>query len=74
MTEASSGSGGISPRVWISLAITVVVILFIVLNRAETSISFIFFRATTPLWVALALAAVGGFLSGFLLSRRRYRS
>jgi len=50
------------------------VVLFIALNRDRTSISFILFSAETMLWVALTLAAVGGFVAGFLLGRNRYRT
>lgn len=58
---------------WIGAAIAVVLVIFIVMNRAETSISFIFLTATVPLWVALGLAAAGGFVAGFLFTRKRYR-
>ena len=34
----------------------------------------ILFDSTTSLWVALTIAAAAGFVAGFLLGRRRYRS
>lgn len=74
MSAQSPEKAGIPPRVWVGLAIGLLVVLFIALNRAETSISFIFFTAVTPLWVALSLAAAGGFVAGYLMGRRRYRS
>lgn len=74
MNEQSGEQSGIPVRGWVGLAIGLVVVLFIALNRAETSISFIFFRALTPLWVALSLAAAGGLVTGFLMGRKRYRS
>lgn len=43
------------------------------LERDERKISFIVFDSTTSLWVALALAAVAGSVSGFLFGRRHYR-
>jgi uncharacterized integral membrane protein len=52
------------------VVIALLVLLFIVLNRDPTRISFV---AKAPLWVALAVAAAGGFVAGFLLSRRRYK-
>ncbi len=74
MSAQSPEQAGIPPRVWVGLAIGLLVVLFIALNRAETSISFIFFTAVTPLWVALSLAAAGGFVVGYLMGRKRYRS
>jgi uncharacterized integral membrane protein len=59
--------------VWVGAAIALVVALFIVLNRNRTEISFIFFRAEAALWVALTLAGAGGFLAGYLVSRRRFK-
>lgn len=74
MSERPAGSGGIPPRVWVGLAIALVVALFIALNRQETSISFIVLQATAPLWVALALAGLGGLVAGLMIGRRRHRS
>lgn len=73
MNEQSGEQSGIPLRVWVGLGVALLVVLFIALNRAETSISFIFFRAVTPLWVALSLTAAGGFATGFLMGRKRYR-
>jgi uncharacterized integral membrane protein len=53
--------------------IGIVIVLFIVLNRDRTNVSFIVFSHQTSLWVALTVAAAGGFLAGYLVSRRRYR-
>jgi hypothetical protein len=50
------------------------VVTFIAMSRDRTSISFILFTAETLLWVAPTLAAVGGFVAGFLLGRKRYRT
>jgi uncharacterized integral membrane protein len=73
MNEQSGEQSGIPARVWVGLAIGLIVVLFIALNRDETSISFILFTALTPLWVALSIAAAGGFVTGFLMGRKRYR-
>jgi uncharacterized integral membrane protein len=56
------------------VVLALLVVLFIVLNRDETEVSFIAFSARTDLWTALALAAAGGFVAGFLLGRQRYRT
>src|SRR5664280_1646550 len=63
-------SPGVSLRTIAAVVIALLVLLFIVLNRDPTRISFV---AKAPLWVALAVAAAGGFVAGFLLSRRRYK-
>ena len=54
--------------------ITLIVVIFISANRGDTSISFLVFTARAALWVALTLAASGGFLAGFLTGRRRYKT
>jgi uncharacterized integral membrane protein len=63
----------ISPRTVVAGVVTVLLVLFVVLNRDSTEVSFIFFSAETNLWVALAIAGVAGGVAGFLLGRRLYR-
>jgi uncharacterized integral membrane protein len=65
---------GLSHRTIGGIVVAALVVLFIVLNRDETKISFVLFEWQTSLWVALTFAAVGGFLAGFLIGRHRYRS
>jgi uncharacterized integral membrane protein len=65
--------GGLGYRAIGGGVVAAVVLLFIVLNRDETEISFIVFSARTALWLALSVAAAGGFVAGFLLGRQRYR-
>ena len=72
-TPSESGVAGLSYRTLAGVALLVLVVVFIALNRDETEISFIVFTATTSLWVALALTAAAGFVAGFLIGRRRYR-
>lgn len=55
------------------IVVAALVVLFIVLNRDETEISFIVFSAETALWLALSVAAAGGFAAGFLIGRQVYR-
>lgn len=72
MTEGPTGQDRtISARTWIGLLIGAVVIIFIAANQDETSISFLFVDAVIPLWLALSLAGIGGFMAGFLFRRRR---
>ncbi len=76
MTQGNAERGrtaGVSPRTIAGIAVAVLIVLFIVLNRDKTDISFIVFTAETALWIALTLAAAGGFVAGFLIGRRRYR-
>jgi uncharacterized integral membrane protein len=72
--RARRGLGGLSYRYVVGAVIAILVVTFIAMNRDRTSISFILFNAETVLWVALTLAAVGGFVAGFLLGRQRYRT
>ena len=69
-----TGIGGLSYRTIAGIAIAALVVLFIALNRDETEISFIVFDAQTALWIALTVAAAGGFVAGFLIGRQRYRA
>jgi len=68
-----SARRGPSNRTVGGIVIAVLIVIFIVSNRDRTDISFIVFTARTALWVALAVAALGGFIAGFLVSRKRYR-
>ena len=78
MTQ-SAGSGapakrGLSGRAIGGIVVAALVVVFIAINRDQTSVSFIFFTAEVALWVALAIAAAGGFIAGFLIGRKRYKS
>ena len=63
-------SGGISTRTVLAIVIGIVALLFIVLNRDHTEISFILFSASAPLWLALGMVAACGFAAGYFLARR----
>ena len=72
-TSRQAGIGSLSYRTIAGLVIAVLIVIFIALNRDETDISFIVFDAQTALWIALTVAAAGGFVAGFLIGRHRYR-
>ena len=72
--SARAGIGDLSYRTIAGIAIVALVVLFIVLNRDKTDISFIVFTADTALWIALTVAAAAGFVAGFPLGRRHYKS
>jgi len=77
MTQPA-GSGapakrGLSGRAIGGIVVAALVVVFIAINRDQTSVSFIFFTADVALWVALAIAAAGGFIAGFLIGRKRYK-
>jgi uncharacterized integral membrane protein len=69
----SGGIGGVSYRALAGGVLALLLLLFLVLNRDQTRVSFVIFDAQTDLWLALLIAAGGGFVAGFLMSRARYR-
>jgi uncharacterized integral membrane protein len=67
------------PRLWVSLGVLILLvaylIAFVVGNSEETSINFVFGKATTSLIWVILLSALAGLIGGVLLSqlhRRRY--
>jgi uncharacterized integral membrane protein len=71
--SSQPGIGGLSYRTIAGLVVALLIVVFIAMNRDETEISFIVFSTQTALWVALTVAAAGGFVAGFLIGRHRYR-
>ncbi len=67
-------SGRLSGRAIGGIVIAALVVIFIVINREQVSVSFVFFTTTMALWIALAIAAVGGLFAGFLIGRKRYKA
>jgi uncharacterized integral membrane protein len=71
MTDRNQSNDGISPRFWIGILIVVLIGVFIALNREQANVSLVFANVTMPLWVALTISAVLGFVAGWLIGRRR---
>lgn len=70
----SSRPRGPGARTIFGFIVAALVVVFIAINRDDTEISFIFFSAQTSLWIALAVAAAGGYLAGVLSGRKWYRT
>ncbi len=71
MTDKSPNERGVSPRVWIGVVIVILVAVFIASNTEDANVSLLFVDMTMSLWVSLTIAAVLGFVAGWLIGRRR---
>jgi uncharacterized integral membrane protein len=61
---------GSSTTRWVVLAVVAVLIVFFVLqNRDEANVDFLFWDAELRLWVALLFATALGFLAGIIVGR-----
>ena len=78
MSERNGGdrerSSVLGARAITGIVVVLLLFVFLAVNRDDTEVSFIFFTTTTALWAALGVAAVGGFLAGFVMGRSRYRT
>ena len=74
MTQGSSnGSGG---NGWLigSGALLVLLLIFIIQNRADVTFKYLFWSFSLPLWLGLLITAVAAFVVGqFALMWRRHR-
>lgn len=76
MTNNAQGSSFVQSALslvkkhWFPLAVAIIAIAFISLNRIEAEVNFLFFRVTVALWLALSVAAVLGLLVGLFLRRK----
>lgn len=62
-----------TPRQVAGLVLLILAVVFILQNRRRTVIRFIVPEATAPVWLALLISALLGFLVGALLVSRRHR-
>jgi drug/metabolite transporter (DMT)-like permease len=76
--EVPGGAGGEgfrpSGRQILGGVVAVVLIVFIAVNSESTEVSFVFFTATMPLWIVLAVTAVLGIGIGMVLGTRRTKA
>lgn len=56
---------------WLALTLLVVAVVFVLQNRGDTRVEFLFFNLTAPLWLTLGATLVAGALIGWGLARRR---
>ncbi len=76
MTEHQHAQGSgfpFTPRQVVGLVILILAVVFILQNRRQTLVRFVVPEATAPLWLALLISAVLGFVVGALLVARRHR-
>lgn len=62
-----------NPRQIVGGVVAVVLVAFVIANGDQQEISFLFWEATVPLWLALGLSALLGLAVGFLLGGRRQK-
>lgn len=67
----TSGGGGQSWRLWVSIGAIILAAIFILQNSQEVKVDFLFTTFTAPLIFALLLAALLGFVIGLALPRFR---
>jgi drug/metabolite transporter (DMT)-like permease len=72
-SHSAGGDEGFHPtrRQIIGGTVAVVLLVFIAVNNETTDVSFVFFEASLPLWVVLAVTAVLALGVGMLLGSRR---
>lgn len=60
-----------SPRTWFGILIAVLAFAFIVQNRQRVGIDLLMFTVQTPLWIALTGVFLAGFVTCWLIARKR---
>jgi uncharacterized integral membrane protein len=60
-------------RLVVVLAIVTALVLVAVDNRDDVRVGYVFGDTEAPIWIVLALAAVGGVMIGWLLRHRPHR-
>jgi uncharacterized integral membrane protein len=66
---ANEGRDRPSTKVILAIVLAVVLLIFIVQNNGKGRIDFLFWNIQTRVWVALTIAAVLGFVAGYLIGK-----
>lgn len=73
MSEQVQSGFRLTPRWIVGISIAIASLIFVFSNRAETSLRFLWLELSAPTWVFLVILFAGGFLSGWLIARSRYK-
>ena len=58
---------------WQAIVLTIVVVVFIVQNRHDTKITFLWMDLTSPMWLTLTAVTLLGVVIGIFVNRRTGR-
>ncbi|WP_199256966.1 LapA family protein [Tomitella fengzijianii] len=73
VSDRSSFLSRLSFTQWIAVVLAILAIIFVLMNRDTTSISFFGVTVSAPLWLTLILVFAVGWLTGVLTMRKRRR-
>jgi len=71
--QDNSGGVSLSPKAIGGIVIGVVALIFIFSNTGEIPLKFLWIEIAAPAWLMLLILFAGGFVTGLLFGRRRYR-
>lgn len=71
-SESSSFLSPLSFAQWLALALSILALVFILMNRDATSINFFGATVSAPLWLTLILVFAVGWLTGLFTMRKRH--
>lgn len=78
MSTAKSSSRNllarVSPGNWVALILTILLVVFVLQNRADTSINLFWMHVSAPMWFTLLAVFVVGWVVGVLTNRRRAKA
>ncbi|PIE34800.1 MAG: hypothetical protein CSA55_00170 [Ilumatobacter coccineus] len=73
--QVASGEGGIPWKLIGFIIVVILVVIFVIQNRASAKINYFTFDGNLPMWAVIGLSVVAGIilgqLGGWLLSRRK---
>lgn len=71
--RADKGLVAFLKQYWLPLVLLILVAIFIIQNGDSTSITFYFVTVTFPLWLAMLIVALVGFVIGWFVRHRTHR-